>query len=396
MPKISLRDRRLFFSPIRKLTPLAEAAQNRGVKIYHLNIGQPDIASPAIFLKKIKEFDQTTVAYEKSDGSAALKQSQRKYYRRLGIELSDRDLLITSGGSEALLWLFFILFEPGDECLAFEPTYPNYVTFAQLAGVKLRGIMTRFDDNFLLPLAAALEKALTPKTRAIIVTNPNNPTGAVYPPLMLKQLVDLAVKKDLFLITDETYREFIYDGVKTVPLLSFAAVRQNVVLADSLSKRYSLCGARLGCLASFNREVMVMANKIAQARLSSPTIEQFAASFLDRVPAAYFAKIRSEYQARRDSLIRGLKLIPGVRASQPAGAFYLIAQLPVKSAEDFCRYLLEKFSHKGETVMLAPAEGFYLTPGKGRTEVRIAYVLKQADLKRAVELIRLGLLQYQK
>lgn len=396
MPRISLRDRYLAFSPIRKLTPYAEAAKKRGIKIYHLNIGQPDIPSPRIFLDKVRQFNQATVAYEKSDGTAELKASQIKYYRRLGVKLNDQDLVITTGGSEALLWLFFILFEPGDDCLTFEPTYTNYLTFAELAGVNLRPVPTFIESNFALPQIDQVQQAVSKKTRAIIITNPNNPTGAVYPRPMLENLVDLAVKKDLFIIADETYREFIYGGKKTVSLLTFAKAREQVVLADSLSKRYSLCGARLGCLASYNREVMVMANKIAQARLSSPTIDQFAASFLDRVPAGYFTRVNREYRKRRDTLIAGLSRIPGVRVSRPDGAFYLIAQLPVVDAEDFCRFMLEEFSDKKETVMLAPAEGFYLTPGLGVNQVRIAYVLKSEALNRAVELIRLGLLQYQK
>lgn len=394
MPNISLRDRYLAFSPIRKLQPYAEAAKKKGIKIYHLNIGQPDIESPEIFLKKVKAFNQKTVAYEKSDGNEDLKHSLLQYYRRLGLSLQSEDLLVTTGGSEALMWLFFILFEPGQECLTFEPTYTNYVTFAELAGVNLRPVPTFLETNFSLPSINQISRAITRKTRAIIVTNPNNPTGAVYPKLMLEELVELCVKKDIFIIADETYREFIYDEVKTVSLMTFKKAREIVVLVDSLSKRYSLCGARLGCLVSKNKPVMITANKIAQARLASPTIEQYAASFLDQVAPSYFREVNQEYRQRRDSLIAGLKTIPDVKVSRPDGAFYLIAQLPVVDAEDFCRFMLEEFADKRETVMLAPAEGFYLTPGMGVNQVRIAYVLNRGDLKRAVELIRLGLVKY--
>jgi aspartate aminotransferase len=396
MPDISLRDRSLAFSPIRKLTPYAEAAKKRGIRVIHLNIGQPDIASPEVFLTQIKAFNQKIVAYDKSDGNEKLKQSLLRYYHGLGINLKTEDLVVTTGGSEALMWLFFILFEPGQECLTFEPTYTNYLTFAELAGVKLRPVTTFLETNFALPPLEQINQAITKKTRAIIVTNPNNPTGAVYPRAMLEKLVALCLESDIFIIADETYREFVYDGIKTVPLLTFKKAAPLVVMADSLSKRYSLCGARLGCLVSKNKPVMEMANKIAQARLASPTIEQWAASFLDQVPADYFTTVKLEYRRRRDALIAGLESIRGVTVSHPDGAFYLIARLPVVDAEDFCRFMLEKFSHHQETVMLAPAEGFYLTPGMGINEVRIAYVLNRKDLKRAVELIALGLLQYQK
>lgn len=395
MPKIPAKNQNLAFSPIRKLTPFAEAAKKRGIKIYHLNIGQPDIASPQIFLDKIKEFNEPVIFYERSDGTEAFKQSLLNYYRRLNLNVDLNDIVATTGGSEALWMAFAILFDPGDECLTFEPTYANYQTFAELAGVKLKGIPTFLENNFALPEVKELAAALTPKTKGVIVTNPSNPTGAVYPEAMLKDLVDFCLKHDLFIIADETYREFIYGKMTTRSLLSFKEAQQNVVLTDSLSKRYSLCGARLGCIVSKNKTVVEMANKIAQARLSSPSIEQYAASFLGEVPASYFDNVKIEYQARRDMLVEGLSQIAGVQVNKPDGAFYLIAQLPVDDAEDFCKFLLEKFSDHQETVMLAPAEGFYITPGLGKNQVRIAYVLNKQDLKRAVELIRLGLLRYQ-
>jgi len=396
MPDISSRDKKLFFSPIRKLTPYAEAAKKRGIKIYHLNSGQPDIKSPAIFLRKVKDVSLKTVAYEKSDGHQPLKDSLLKYYRKTGIKFADRDLMVTCGGSEALWMVFLILFEPGEECLTFDPTYTNYLTFAELAGVKMVGVPTYLKDNFLLPPVKTLESRLTSKTKAIIVTNPSNPTGAVYPDAKLNELVDFCLKHNLFIITDETYREFVYGRIKAKSFMKYPRAEQTVVLIDSLSKRYSLCGARLGVLASKNRAVMECANIIAQARLSSPTIEQYAAAFLDKVPAKYFKTINQEYHCRRDTLIKSLEQIPGVKVSHPDGAFYLIASLPVGDAEDFSRFLLNKFSDHRETVMLAPAEGFYITPGLGKNEVRIAYVLKQKDLRRAVQLIKLGLIKYQK
>ena len=394
MPKIPLKNQNLAFSPIRKLTPYAEAAKKRGVKIFHLNIGQPDIASPEIFLKKIKEFNEPVVFYERSDGTEGFKNSLFNYYRRLNLSVKLEDIVATTGGSEALWMAFAILFDPGDECLTFEPTYTNYQTFAELAGVKLKGVHTYLENNFQLPPVTALEQVFTNKTKGVIVTNPSNPTGAVYPEAMLKDLVAFCIKHDLFIIADETYREFIYGKVTTRSLLSFKQAEQNVILTDSLSKRYSLCGARLGCLVSKNKIAVEMANKIAQARLASPSIEQYAASFLGEVPQSYFDKVRIEYQARRDTLVFELEKIPDIKVNHPDGAFYLIAQLPVVDAEDFCRFMLEKFEDKGETVMLAPAEGFYLTPGMGVNQVRIAYVLNQESLKRAVELIRLGLVKY--
>jgi aspartate aminotransferase len=375
MPEVSYINQQLKFSPIRKLTPFALAATKKGIKIYHLNIGQPDIRSPEIFLKKIKEFDQKTVAYEKSDGNEALKQTLVKYYQNLQINLTSADMVVTQGGSEALQWAFSILFNPGDECLCYEPLYTNYLTFSRLAGVQIKSMVT-------------------PRTKGVIITNPNNPDGRVFSAEELEKIIKFCGEKDLFIIADETYREFIYSRIQTRSLLSYPEVSQLVVLTDSLSKRYSLCGARLGTLVSRNLKVMEMANKIAQARLSAAAIEQYAASFLDQVPPSYFANIREEYRQRRDGLVKELGRIPGVSFNQPDGAFYLIAKLPVKDSEAFCRFLLEDFSDKNETVMLAPAADFYLTAGKGKNEVRIAYVLNQKDLKRAVSLIGLGLKAY--
>ena len=394
MSKIAARAKALEFSPIRKLVPLAIAAKKRGIKIYHLNIGQPDIKSPALFLKGIKQFNQPVVAYEKSDGNEDLKQSLIKYHRRLGVKFMSSDLVVTFGGSEALAWAFFILFAPGDQCLTLDPTYTNYLTFAAQGGVKLKPVLTKLSDNFQIPPLSVIKKAVTKKTKGIIITNPSNPTGSVYDPKLLSALVDFCVKKKLFIIADETYREFVYGQSKFRSLLTFKKAEQLVVSADSFSKRYSLCGARLGLLASKNKAVMEAANKLAQSRLAVATIDQMAASKLHLVPQSYFKKIKSEYVGRRDELMQGLSRIDGVTFSRPDGAFYLIAQLPVKNAENFCKFMLNKFNHHQETVMLAPAEGFYVTPGMGRNQVRIAYVLNRRDLKRACELIKLGLSTY--
>jgi len=394
MTQASLRAQKLDFSPIRKLVPLALKAKSRGIKIYHLNIGQPDIESPKIFLDKVRSFKKKVVAYEQSGGNQALRQSLCRYYQKVGLRINDNDMVVTHGGSEALWMAFFILLNPGEECLTLEPFYTNYTAFSQTAGVKLKTVPTYLKDDFQLPPLKEIEKAVSRKTKAVIITNPSNPTGAVYPKEMLKELVDFCVKRKIFIITDETYREFIYDNQETVSLLSFKKAEQITVLADSLSKRYSLCGARLGVLVSKNKQIVEAALKIAQARLAVATIEQEAAVHLHRVPQGYFSQVKKEYQTRRDVLMKGLSKIPGVKFNQPQGAFYLIAELPVKNAEDFCKFMLRDFNYQDETVMVAPAEGFYGTPGLGRNQVRIAYVLNSRNVKKACGLLKMGLERY--
>jgi len=395
MIKISQRAQALKFSPIRKLMPMALKAKAKGIKVYHLNIGQPDIESPKVFLKKVREFNQKVIAYEKSDGTEALKDSLIRYYRRFNLNVNQEDIVVTTGASEALWMAFFILFSKGDECLTLDPTYTNYLTFSALGGVKLKAVPTYLEEDFQLPTIDKIKKSVSKKTKAIIITNPSNPTGSVYPKKMLEDLVDFCVKQGIFIIADETYREFVYEG-KAVSLLSFKKASQVVVLADSLSKRYSLCGARIGALISKNKSIMEAALKIAQARLATASIEQYAASFLHQVPKSYFTKVKDEYQKRRDILMTSLAEIEGVKFSKPLGAFYLMVELPVENAEKFCQFLLEKFSYQGETVMLAPAEGFYVTPGLGKKQVRIAYVLNQRDLQRACWLLKKGLEAYQR
>jgi len=394
MIKLSDRALELQFSPIRKLMPEATKAKERGIKIYHLNIGQPDIESPKIFLQKVKEFDEKVVVYEKSEGNSLLRSSLAEYYQRLDLNIKSEDIVVTTGGSEGLWMIFFILFNSGDECLTFDPTYTNYLTFSKLNGVNLRAVPTTLADNFNLPSMEIIKQAVTKKTKAILITNPSNPTGAVYSKKLLDELVEFCVRNNLYIISDETYREFVYSGPKAVSLLSYKQAEKLTVVVDSLSKRYSLCGARLGMLVSKNKEILEAANKIAQARLASGTIEQYAASFLLEVEPNYFETIKREYQHRRDVLIKGLEKIKGVKVSHPDGAFYLIAELPVKSAEDFCLFLLKEFEDKKETVMLAPAEGFYITPGLGKSQVRIAYVIESKALERACELISKGLTAY--
>jgi len=334
------------------------------------------------------------VVYEKSDGTEELKNSVLKYYKKVGIEISDDELVITSGGSEALAMVFFILFNSGDECLTLDPTYTNYLTFAAVNGVELKAVPTALKENFLVPPIGEIKKKITKKTKAIIITNPSNPTGALYPQKMLKEIVDFCVKNNIFIIADETYREFVYGNKKAVSLMSFKKAQQLVVMCDSFSKRYSLCGARLGMLVSKNKQVMEAANKMAQSRLATGAIEQYAAAKLHETPKSYFLKVNREYQKRRDTLMKGLSKIKGVKFNKPDGAFYLIAELPVKDAEDFCKFMLEKFEDKKQTVMMAPAEGFYVTEGLGKNQVRIAYVLNSKDITRACELIALGLEKY--
>ena len=395
MIKISQRAEALEFSPIRKLMPMAVQAKAKGIKVYHLNIGQPDIESPKVFLKKVREFNQKVIAYEKSDGTEALKNSLVRYYQRLNLNINQEDMVVTTGGSEALWMAFFILFSKGDECLTLDPTYTSYLTFSALGGVKLKAVPTYLEEDFQLPTIDKIKKSVTKKTKAIIITNPSNPTGSVYPKEMLKDLVDFCVKRGIFIIADETYREFVYEG-KAVSLLSFKKASQVVLLADSLSKRYSLCGARIGVLVSKNKSIIKAALKMAQARLATASIEQYAASFLHQVPKEYFENVRREYKKRRDTLMKGLGQINGVKFNSPDGAFYLIAELPVKNAEKFCQFLLEKFEDRRETIMLAPAEGFYVTPETGKNQVRIAYVLNQKDLQRACWLLKKGLEAYQR
>ena len=396
MPNIAQRAKDLPASPIRKLVPFANAAKERGIKIYHLNIGQPDIPSPKIFLDKIRNYREKVVAYEQSDGNVNLKKSTSRYYKKYGLDIDPEDIIITLGGSEALWMACFILLSAGEECLTIEPFYANYLSFAKMADIKIKAVTSKIEDNFRLPSLSQIQKAVEVKTKALLLCSPSNPTGVVYPKKDLEKLVDFCLKKNIFIISDETYREFFYDSVKPTSLMVFKKASQITVMVDSFSKRFSLCGARLGSLVSKNKDIIWAALKMAQARLAAPSIEQYAASFLYQVPKSFFERTQSEYKKRRDTLISCLSKIPGVTYGIPSGAFYLIAELPVDDSEKFCRFLLEKFEFKKETVMLAPAQGFYATPNLGKKQVRIAYVLNSPDLEKACFLLKKALEEYNK
>ncbi|MDQ1347721.1 MAG: aspartate aminotransferase [Acidobacteriota bacterium] len=394
-PHISARGRAMPASPIRKLMPVAEEAKRRGVKVFHLNIGQPDLETPAVMRARLGRADKV-FAYTPSNGTSEYLESLRFYYSRLGLELELDELIATTGGSEALLFAFFACTGDGDDALVVEPYYTNYNSFATMAGVRLVPLRSKGEDGFHLPPREAWERALTPRTRLVLLCNPNNPTGTVYSREELLMVASFCRDHGLFLVADEVYREFVYDGAHSVSALSLGGFEDQVILVDSLSKRYSACGIRLGSLATRNAEVYQAALRMAQGRLSPPGLAQLVASGAVELGKEYFAAIVEEYQGRRDLLFEGLMAIPGVFLRKPEGAFYFIARLPIQDSEDFARYLLAEFSHQQSTVMVAPAPGFYATRGLGNDEVRIAYVLKKEDLTRAVEVFAAGLTAYRK
>lgn len=381
-------------SPIRKLAPLADAAVQRGTKIYYLNIGQPDIESPAAALEAVKGSNLRVLEYSPSPGFASYRKGLASYYQGIGLNVEANDVIVTTGGSEALSFAMGSMLDPGDEVIIPEPYYANYFGFAQALGAKVVSVPSSIESGFALPPISALEAVITPRTKAVLVCNPGNPTGYVYRRDELEALRDMALKHDLFVIADEVYREFVYDGAEAISVLSLAGLEQHAVLIDSVSKRYSMCGARIGCMVSKNAELMGTALKFAQARLSPPTYEQIAAEAALATPASYFEAVNAEYRARRDTLVKRLNAIPGVFCPTPRGAFYAVAQLPVDDAEAFCRWMLEEFAHQGETVMMAPAAGFYAARSLGKQQVRLAYVLKQSDLERAMDVLELGLAAY--
>lgn len=381
-------------SPIRKLAPLADAAAQRGTKIYYLNIGQPDIESPAEALEAVKRSDLRVLEYSPSPGFASYRNGLASYYQGIGLDVQASDVIVTTGGSEALSFAMGSMLDPGDEVIIPEPYYANYFGFAQALGAKVVSVPSSIESGFALPPIAELEARITPRTKAVLVCNPGNPTGYVYRRDELEALRDMALKHDLFVIADEVYREFVYDGAEAISVLSLAGLEQHAVLIDSVSKRYSMCGARIGCMVSKNSELMATAMKFAQARLSPPTYEQIAAEAALATPASYFEAVNAEYRARRDTLVRRLNAIAGVFCPTPRGAFYAVAQLPVDDAETFCRWMLEEFSHDGATVMMAPAAGFYAERSLGKRQVRLAYVLKQSDLERAMDVLERGLAAY--
>lgn len=382
-------------SPIRKLAPLAEAARARGTRIHHLNIGQPDIETPACMLDRLAQLDTRVLEYSPSTGTPEFLRSLQRYYeRRVGVTLAPNQILATTGGSEAILFAFMACANEGDAILTIEPYYANYRAFATMAGLDIVAVTSRGRDGFHVPSRDVWERTLTPKTRAVIICNPNNPTGTVYTPAELEMIAGFCRDHGLFLISDEVYREFVYDGGRAMSALELKDADDLVIVVDSLSKRYSACGIRLGALVTRNSEVYDACLRMAQGRLSPPGLAQFIAIGVDCLGEEYTTHIVEEYQRRRDVLFEGLRSIPGVFLEKPEGAFYCVARLPVENAEDFAIWLLSDFEHNGATVMLAPANGFYASPQLGRNEVRIAYVLKEEDLRSAVELLRVALERY--
>ena len=394
MPQLSQKGQLMPQSPIRKLVPFAEAAEARGVQIHQLNIGQPDIQTPQPALNAVKEANIEVLSYSHSAGFLSYRQKLAAYYGKQGIEMDANDIIITTGGSEALLFAMGSITDPGDEVIIPEPFYANYNGFATASGVTVKPVISSFESGFALPPIAEFEKQITPKTKAIIICNPGNPTGYLYSKDELDQLSELVKKHDLFLIADEVYREFAYDGLQHNSVLNQREIDEHTIMIDSVSKRFSMCGARIGCIVSRNKELMATAMKFAQARLSPPTLAQIASEAALDTPQSYFDEVISEYVDRRDTLVAGLEAIPGVRVAKPKGAFYCIAELPVKNSDDFAQWLLESFEVNKKTVMVAPAAGFYSTPGEGLNQVRIAYVLKKEDLIEAVELLKEALSQY--
>lgn len=394
MRDISERIRQIPLSPIRKLTPLADEAKSRGTRVYHLNIGQPDIHTPEEGLDAVREIDRKVLEYSPSQGFLSLREKISEYYADFGMDYSPEDIIVTTGASEAVLFSFITCMDPGDELITTEPTYANYLSFAAAAGVRVVPITTRIEDGFALPPAERFEELITEKTRGILICNPNNPSGSLYSREEMEMLGDIVRRHGIFLFSDEVYREFVYDGMVFFSAGHLKGVDENVVIFDSMSKRFSECGIRIGAVISKNRPVAEGFLKLAQARLSPPLLGQIVAEASFSAGHAYLDPVAEEYQHRRDVLIEGLQKIPGVRVVKPQGAFYVIASLPVENAEDFCSWCLTDFSDNGETVMMAPASGFYITPGLGPSEVRIAYVLKSDDLRRATELLAKALRQY--
>ena len=393
MPHISQRGLQMPSSPIRKLAPLANEAKKQGVKVYHLNIGQPDLPTPQQGLDALGKIDRKTLEYSPSEGYPFLREKLVKYYAKFGLDITAQDIIVTTGGSEALLFSFMACMDAGDEMIMVEPGYANYISFARTAGVKVVTVTSKIEDGFALPPMEAFEKAITPRTKAILLCNPNNPTGYVYSPAELQQLKELALKYNLYLIADEVYREFVYNGQPYMSAMTLG-IPEHVILIDSVSKRYSECGIRIGMLVTKNKLVHDTVMKFCQARLSPPLLGQIVAAASIEGTEQYAKECYEEYKARRDFFIKGLNGIPGVYSPTPEGAFYSVIQLPVQDAEDFCRWCLTDFRLNGETVMMAPAAGFYSNPELGRNQVRMAYVLKIEDLAKALNILRAALEAY--
>lgn len=394
MPTISQRGKNMPESPIRKLVPFAEKAKAQGKEVIHLNIGQPDIETPQVALDAIKAINLQVLEYSHSAGTESYREGLAKYYDRVSPGVSANDVMVTTGGSEALFFGFTACLNPGDEVIIPEPFYANYNGFAETTGVKVVSVSARIEDGFALPPIAEFEAKITDKTKAILICNPGNPTGYLYSEKELKQLEAIVKKHDLFLFADEVYREFCYEGKVHHSVLNLKSIEQQVIIADSVSKRYSMCGVRIGAMVCRNQEVMQTALKLAQARLSPPLLGQIAAEAALNAPDSYFEEVSAEYVGRRDLLVDGLNQIEGVFCPKPGGAFYAVAKLPVKDTEHFCQWILEEFEYQGQTVMMAPLSGFYSTPGLGKQEVRLAYVLEKEKLQQALVCLEKALALY--
>lgn len=392
--KLSKRIQEMQFSPIRKLAPFGVAAEKKGVKVYHLNIGQPDVKTPDCFFEGIKDFNEKVLAYSGSQGMNPLISSFIKYYKKWNFEFESDEIMVTNGGSEAIMFALMAICDVGDEVIIPEPFYTNYNGFAEVAGAKVVPFITKAEDGFHLPSKEVITSKITNKTRAILVSNPGNPTGVVYTYDEIRMLGDIAKEYNLYLIADEVYREFVYDNLKYTSALSLNDILDRIIVIDSISKRYSACGARIGMVASKNKELINQILKLCQSRLCVPTIEQLAAANLINTPESYFKEVKAEYENRRNILYDALKDIPGVVCEKPTGAFYIVVKLPVESAEDFAKWILTDFTYDNKTVMFAPAEGFYATKGLGRNEIRLSYCINSEDLKDAMKIFGIALKKY--
>jgi aspartate aminotransferase len=394
MPNISSKGVKMPESPIRKLVPFAENAKKNGKSVFHLNIGQPDIKTPEVALDAVRNSAIEVLAYSRSEGSDTYRNKLARYYSEHDIMVDQEDIIITTGGSEALSFVMGSIADSGDEVIIPEPFYANYNGFATANGVKVVPVASSIEENFALPPISSIEDLISSKTKAILICNPGNPTGYLYSKQELEQLKELVLKHDIYLIADEVYREFAYDGAKHISVMSFEGLENHSIMIDSVSKRYSMCGARVGCIVTKNKELRNTALKFAQARLSPPTYAQIASEAALETPKSYFDEVQKEYVKRRDTLIGALEKIEGVKVAKPKGAFYCVVELPIDNADDFAQWLLEEFDVNGETVMVAPASGFYSSPGMGLNQIRIAYVLKQSDLLKSVNIIEQGLKTY--
>ena len=394
--KLSSKMQRCGLSPMRKFNPYADKVKERGIKIYHLNIGQPDVETPAPFFQALRDYADKVVSYAPSGGMPVYLDAVRGYYKRIGVELTREEILATSGGSEALQMVFATILDDGDEVIIPEPFYPNYATSVTLAGAKIRPIPTNVEEGYFYADRARVEACINENTRAIFVTNPGNPTGSILTPDQLKLMLDIAKEHDLFLICDEVYREFVYAGEPLLSALQYPGYEENVVVIDSVSKRFSACGARVGCVISKNRQFMSEAMKWCQCRLASATVDQIAAAALYGMDPSYFDAVRDEYRLRRDTMVRKLQEIPGVICRMPKGAFYVMCALPVDDADKFQTWLLNDFNDNGETILFACGEPFYATPGRGVNEVRLAYTINAPDIARAIDILKIAIEEYNK